>query len=88
MTERNLNIVISEAAKKLVAVGIEAGAAEAELILCELFDFDRLHLYLHGPSMLDDEILEKFDAIIEKRLTRYPLQYILGSSWFYGRKFP
>lgn len=87
MADVNLNKLIASAGKKLQEVGIEAGPAEAELILCDLLDFDRLHLYLHGPSMVDDELLQKFDQIIEKRLTRYPLQYILGNAWFFGRKF-
>jgi release factor glutamine methyltransferase len=87
MAAGNLNTLIADAAKKLEAVGIESGAAEAEYILCELLDFDRLHLYLHGPSLIDDELIERFDAIVTKRLTRYPLQYILGVAWFFGRKF-
>ncbi|MCP4567144.1 MAG: peptide chain release factor N(5)-glutamine methyltransferase [FCB group bacterium] len=87
MSDRNLNLVISEAARKLEKVGIEAGAAEAELILCDLLDCTRLHLFLQGSMLLNDALMEKFNAIVEKRLTRYPLQYILGSSWFFGRKF-
>ena len=83
----NLNKLIAEAGSRLQEVGIEAGPAEAELILCDLLDFDRLHLYMHGPSMIDDDLIQKFNHIIERRLTRYPLQYILGSAWFYGRKF-
>ncbi len=87
MPDINLNKLIAQAGEKLQEVGIEAGLVEAELILCDLLDFDRLHLYLHGPSMLDDKLLQKFNQVIEKRLTRYPLQYILGNAWFYGRKF-
>jgi release factor glutamine methyltransferase len=87
MSLRNLNTLISDAAQKLEAVGIESGAAEAEYILCELLDFDRLHLYLHGPSLIDDDLIERFNTIVTKRLTRYPLQYILGVAWFFGRKF-
>jgi len=87
MSAVNLNKLIAEAGTKLQEVGIEAGPAEAELILCDLLDFDRLHLYLHGPSMIDDDVINKFNLIVERRLTRYPLQYILGSAWFYGRKF-
>jgi len=83
----NLNAVIANAAKKLEAAGIEAGAAEAEIVLCELLDFDRLHLYLHGPSLIDENLLREFDTIIDRRTTRYPLQYILGSAWFYNRRF-
>jgi len=87
MSKINLNRLIADTATRLKEAGIDDGAAEAELILCELLDFDRLHLYLNGPSLLDDHILQKFNDIIERRLTRYPLQYILGSAWFFGRKF-
>ncbi len=83
----NINALIAEAGKKLQEVGIEAGPIEAELILEDLLDIDRLQLYLNGPSLITDDILKKFDAVVKKRLTRYPLQYILGNAWFYGRKF-
>ena len=87
MPDLNLNRIISEAARKLEAVGIDAGAAEAEIILCELLDLDRLQLFLEGPGMIDADLVDSFDDIIKRRLTRYPLQYILGSAWFFGRKF-
>lgn len=87
MAKININALIAEAGKKLEKVGIEAGPAEAEIALCDLLDVDRLQLYLHGHALIDEAILKKFDAVIRKRLTRYPLQYILGNAWFYGRKF-
>ena len=87
MENVNVNKLIADAGKKLQEVGIEAGPAEAELVLCDLLDVDRLQLYLHGHALIDDKILQKFNAVIRKRLTRYPLQYILGNAWFYGRKF-
>lgn len=83
----NLNILISGTSRKLAAVGIDAAVAEVELILCDLLDVDRLRLYLDGSTLINDRVLKKFDAIVSKRLTRYPLQFILGSTWFYGRKF-
>jgi release factor glutamine methyltransferase len=78
---------ISEKAAVLEQAGIDQGKAEVELMLCHLLDVDRLHLYLDGPSRIDDNILEKFESIFTRRLTRYPLQYILQESWFYGRRF-
>ena len=71
----------------LETVGIEAGKAEVELILCNLLDVDRLNLYLHGPTLITDDILTKFDGVLNRRATRYPLQYILSEMWFYGRRF-
>ncbi len=83
----NLNELISEADKKLQSVGIDAGQAEAEIILCELLDCERLQLYLEGPKLVTEKVLVNFNDIIDKRMTRYPLQYILGAAYFYGRKF-
>jgi len=83
----NLNKLIADTARRLREVGIDSGEAEAELILCDILDVDRLHLYLHGPSILNEDDLKKYEQIVAKRLTRYPLQYILGSAWFFGRKF-
>ncbi|MEZ5360619.1 MAG: peptide chain release factor N(5)-glutamine methyltransferase [Candidatus Zixiibacteriota bacterium] len=87
MPDTNINELITEAEKKLLAAGIDAGKAEAEIILCELLDCERLKLYLDGHTMITPEIIDRFNQIVEKRLTRYPLQYILGSAYFYGRKF-
>ncbi len=78
---------ISEKAKILEAAGIESGKAELEIILCHVLEVDRLHLYLHGVRLLDENALKRVDEIIERRATRHPLQYILGEAWFYGRRF-
>lgn len=37
--------------------------------------------------MLTDSVKKDFDIILNKRLKRFPLQYILNEAWFYGRKF-
>ncbi|HSH00249.1 MAG TPA: peptide chain release factor N(5)-glutamine methyltransferase [candidate division Zixibacteria bacterium] len=85
--ENTLARLINTAAARLRAVGIDAGVAEAEIILCDLLDCDRLKLYLDGPSLITPEITARFEEILTRRETRYPLQYILGESWFYGRRF-
>ncbi len=78
---------IAEKGKILEDAGIDRGKAEIELILCYLLEVDRLQLYLHGTELIDTSVLERFDAIMARRKTREPLQYILEESWFYGRKF-
>ncbi len=72
---------------KLEAAGIDQAEAEVELILCHLLQVDRLKLYLDGGDRLTDDLLARADAIVERRCTRYPLQYILEEAWFYGRPF-
>ena len=79
--------LVSEKAAVLESAGIDQAKGEIELILCHLLDVDRLHLYLDSPKRIDDNVIEKLDEIIARRATRYPLQYILEESWFYGRKF-
>lgn len=78
---------ITEKARVLEAVGITAGKAEVELILCYLLNCERLELFLKGGAVLDDDLRVRFDEILNRRATRYPLQFILGESWFYGRRF-
>jgi len=72
---------------RLEQAGIDQAEAEIELILCHLLGVDRLKLYLDGAGMLTDELVRRADEIVERRATRYPLQYILEEAWFYGRSF-
>ncbi len=86
-TVEHLPKLIAERAKVLTAAGIQSAAAEIEWMLCHILDVDRLNLYLHGSRLLTPEKLVRLDELIQKRLTRWPLQFILNESWFYGRKF-
>ena len=79
--------LITERARLLEQAGIDQGRAEVELILCHLLELDRLNLYMHGDNFISDELLALLDDIITRRVTRYPLQYILEEAWFYGRRF-
>lgn len=60
---------------------------EIEIILEKLLQLDRLELYLHGAARVTDDVLTELEAIVARREERYPLQYILGSAWFYSREF-
>lgn len=84
---QQLPTIIAEKAKLLSDAGIDQAINEVGLILCYLLQCDRLRLYLDGPSRLTTEHLAECDSIIKRRTTRYPLQYILGESWFYGARF-
>jgi release factor glutamine methyltransferase len=83
----HLSKFIAERAAVLEKAGIESAAAEVEWILCHVLEVDRLNLYLHGSELLSSERVDRVDEIVARRATRFPLQYILEESWFYGRKF-
>lgn len=72
---------------RLESVGIDHAANEIEWMLCHLLKVDRLHLYLNGLEQVDEAVAAKFEAIMSRRLTREPLQYILEEAPFYGREF-
>jgi release factor glutamine methyltransferase len=78
---------INEKSRILEAAGIDQAEAEVELILCHVLNVGRMELVMHGADRLTDEVRGRIDQIIERRVTRYPLQLILGEHWFYGRKF-
>ncbi len=72
---------------RLKKAGIESATAEVEIILEYVLQIERIDVYLHGATLLDENTLARFDEIIKERCTRKPLQYILGEMYFYGRKF-
>ncbi|MCK4460656.1 MAG: peptide chain release factor N(5)-glutamine methyltransferase [candidate division Zixibacteria bacterium] len=86
MTER-IQKFIADKARLLTDAGIERARGEIEIILCHLLDCERLDIYLHGYDMVTDDTRARLNEIIKRRLSREPLQYILGESWFYGRRF-
>lgn len=85
--KKHLAGFIAEQAARLEAVGIDSGAFEVEWMLCHVLQTDRLHLYLEGEEQISPEALQHVETLMQRRLTRHPLQYILGESWFYGRRF-
>ncbi len=82
-----LQQVFARYVEQLTAVGIERAEGEVELILCHVLGVRRLTLYLDGDKLLSEDALLRVAEIVKRRVTRYPLQYILEESWFYGRSF-
>lgn len=67
--------------------GIEAARLEAELLLANARNCQRIHLY----TSLNDELKEAERAtmrgFVKRRANREPLAYITGTKEFYGREF-
>ena len=60
---------------------------EAELVLTHVLNCDRLSLYLNKDVCLDIDKSAQVSAILRRRITGEPLQYILGSVEFMGYRF-
>ena len=84
MTCREL---IRRAAERFSAAGIPDPVNDAALLLSHLTGRPPLSLRLDDESVPDPAVVRSFNALADKRLSRVPLQYLLGEAPFYGRMF-
>ncbi len=73
--------------KQLRAAGIESAQREAEWLLGAAVQSDRANLYLMREQRLQQHEQAQFEALLQRRLHREPLQYILGNCEFCGFEF-
>ncbi len=66
--------------------GIDSASLDASLILSHLTGYDKTRLITHDDEILSYDLVDKFNALIEKRLKGYPVAYILGYKEFWGIK--
>jgi len=60
---------------------------EAELLFTELFNCDRLSLYLEKRPAITKDKLALISSVLKRRITGEPIQYVLGKTEFMGLKF-
>ena len=73
--------------KYLKEKSIENSRVEIELFLQHLLNCKRIDLYLQFETIVEPESLAVLRKWITRRINNEPIQYILGSSEFYGRPF-
>lgn len=67
--------------------GIESGRLDAELLLANVLDLDRVGLYLHFDRPLNREELDAYRQLVKRRAEREPVAYILGETEFWSLTF-
>lgn len=90
--ERNFRgITYSEArrsaAKKLQEAGVPDPETDSGLLLEFASGYDRTHLILKMKEPVPEETLLRYQALLEKRRARIPLQQIVGTCEFMGIGF-
>ncbi len=73
-----------QAVEKFCAAGIRFPEKEAEEMLSH-FGINRVALYRDNPEIREPELLE-LNNFLQRRLSREPLQYILGYTYFFDLK--
>jgi release factor glutamine methyltransferase len=75
--------LLRDAASRLKGAGVAEPEKEAELIITETAGVDRVSLYRDNPT-LAPHCAKRIHSAVDRRLTREPLQYILGHVDFLG----
>ena len=73
-----------ECRDKLKLGNIEAPDFEARCIIEYVTGYDRAGQLIHADEKISDDKKQLINSILENRLSRYPLQYLLGSWIFMG----
>ena len=79
--------VLDAAADRLRAAGIEPARREAEWLIEHVTGRSRLDLMTHPDAGVEAEVCERLESLLQRRLTREPLQYLTGEAGFFGHVF-
>ncbi len=84
MTPRQL---LRQTASAFRQAGIPDPEVDASLILSYVTGREPLDLRLDTTTLLSEDLMQQFQQLAAQRLTRRPLQYLLGRQSFLGRDF-
>ncbi len=82
-----LHEILTDAAVQLRAAGIMDPKRDAELLLFHVLDENRMYLFMHKNDKVEEETAARYKAIIDKRASGIPVQYIIGTQDFMGLEF-
>ena len=80
----NLRTVIQDTHRTLESAGIPDARLEAEVMVMDVMRMPRHAIFAEQESQVSAQQEEQLAAIVERRLTREPLAYILNYREFYG----
>ena len=85
----NLRDRIAAARARLTAAGIDPGEAgrDADLLAREVLGWNRATMLTNHGDTPEQDFLDRFNAMIERRARREPAAYIRGVQEFWGRDF-
>ena len=79
--------LLKKAAARLEEAGVPDAGWDAAALLEAAGGPDRTYYPLVKCDPLPEETVGRFEAMLSRRLSREPLQQIIGEAWFYGRLF-
>lgn len=87
MLEVTIGEALRDAVSRVEKIGTHTPMLDAEVLLCDVLNTDRLHLIINKEQCITDAQLRVFGEYVEKRLAGVPVQYIIKSQEFMGMEF-
>jgi release factor glutamine methyltransferase len=84
---RQVSAVLRQASRRLTSAGIASGALDAELLLGHVLSASREQIMLTAHTALSGAKVRAYKGLLERRLEREPLAYIIGKREFWSRDF-
>jgi release factor glutamine methyltransferase len=78
---------LNKAVERLRSEGIDRPRTNAEFLLGAVLNVKKIDLYLNRDRVLTSQEIEIFNQFIRERISGKPLQYIIGTTEFFGLEF-
>jgi len=80
-----LDAAITYAVEQL-APSSDSARLDAEILLCQTINMPRSYLFAHPEDELDDLTKERFEALLQRRISGEPMSYITGTKEFWSHE--
>lgn len=79
-------IITHDQARIAAALGLDQceGRLEAQVLLAKALGVNRAYLIAHAEDIPDESLLNRYQAMLERRIAGEPVAYILGEKEFFG----
>jgi release factor glutamine methyltransferase len=74
--------LLDDAAERIAAAGVDDARADAETIVAEAMAVAPDELSVDSAGEVDGEVAERIEAMVQRRIDRQPMAYILGHAPF------
>lgn len=81
---KSIQNLINDGIKLLMQRDYNNPSLDIQLILMYLLNKEKIYLYTYKDELVDEETVERFYKMIERRNSGYPLQYMLNHQEFMG----